>query len=139
MYPARMQLMHQRNFFGQFLIRSREGRRALSDFLCQFSRLTARFVTMDAKTLSRNPGLRESTPEPTVASRPYLQAFGWLLRKDEAPHIGRNLEAHYRWNWNEDVSMLMTTFLTTGGNIQTLSRFVQGLLLHMQRFPKLVA
>lgn len=90
---------------------------------------------MDTRTLSRT---NESAPEPTLASRPYLQAFGWLLRKDESPHIGRNLESHYRWNWSEDISMLMNTFLTAGGTIPTLTRLAQGQLALISRFPKLI-
>jgi ubiquitin carboxyl-terminal hydrolase 34 len=79
-----------------------------------------------------------SNAEPILASRLYLQAFGWLLRKDEVPHIGRNLETHYHWNWNDDVSMLMNTFLTAGGNIPNLVRLTQGHLALISRFPKLI-
>jgi ubiquitin carboxyl-terminal hydrolase 34 len=118
--------------------RSREGRRSLSEFLCQFARLTARFVAMDVRTLARNNDSGGSGSEPILASRLYLQAFGWLLRKDEQTHIGRNLEAHYRWNWNDDVSMLMNTFLTNGGNIPTLTKLIQGQLALIAHYPKLI-
>lgn len=90
---------------------------------------------MDARIISR---YNESAAEPTLASRGYLHAFGWLLRKEEAPHIGRNLETHYRWNWSDDVSMLTTTFLTAGGTLPILTRLVQGQLALISRFPRLI-
>ena len=115
--------------------RSRDGRRALSEFLCQFARLTARFVAMDARIISRN---NEPATEPILASRAYLHAFGWLLRKEESPHIGRNLEMHYHWKWSDDVSMLTTSFLTAGGTLPVLTRLVQGQLALISRFPRLI-
>jgi ubiquitin carboxyl-terminal hydrolase 34 len=90
---------------------------------------------MDARIISR---YNESAAEPTLASRGYLHAFGFLLRKEEAPHIGRNLETHYRWNWSDDVSMLTTTFLTAGGTLPILTRLVQGQLALISRFPRLI-
>jgi ubiquitin carboxyl-terminal hydrolase 34 len=80
----------------------------------------------------------ESMGEPILASRAYLHAFGWLLRKEEAPHIGRNLETHYRWNWSDDVSMLTNTFLTAGATLPVLTRLVQGQLALISRFPRLI-
>jgi ubiquitin carboxyl-terminal hydrolase 34 len=131
-------LSRRKNFFGLFLQRSKDGRRALSEFLCQFARLTARFVTVDVKTLSRRSDLGESGEEPVIASRLYMSAFGHLLRKEQEPHIGRNLEQYYRWNWNEDSGMLLNTFLTNGGSIPTLTKLTQGLLALVSRFPKLI-
>ena len=127
-----------RSFFGQFLNRNRESRRAITEFFCQFARLTARFVVMDVRTVSRMEEVVESNTEPILASRLYLQAFSWLLRKDEVPHIGRNLETHYHWNWNDDMSVLLNTFLAAGGNIPTLVKLVQGQLSLISRFPKLI-
>jgi len=90
---------------------------------------------MDARMISRN---NESVDEPILASRAYLHAFGWLLRKEESPHIGRNLENHYRWNWSDDVSMLTNTFLTAGATLPVLTRLVQGQLSMISRFPRLI-
>ncbi len=90
---------------------------------------------MDARIISRN---NDSEGEPILASRSYLHAFGWLLRKEEAPHIGRNLETHYRWNWSDDVSMLTNTFLTAGATLPVLTRLVQGQLALIPRFPRLI-
>ncbi|RFU29187.1 hypothetical protein B7463_g7158, partial [Scytalidium lignicola] len=124
-------------FFGPFLQRSREGRQALSDFLCQFSRLSARFLAMDIRTLSYHNKIT-SDKEPDLASRGYLLAYSFLLRKDDGSHIGRNLETHYRWNWDEDVLMMTSSFQAEGGSLHALKSFVDGLLPIISTYPKFV-
>ncbi|KAH8805567.1 ubiquitin C-terminal hydrolase-like protein [Xylogone sp. PMI_703] len=124
-------------FFGSFLQRSREGRQALSDFLCQFARLTARFLTMDIRTLSYYNKV-SSDKEPDLASRGYLFAYGFLLRKEDGSHIGRNLETHYRWNWDDDVLMMTSNFQAEGGSLQAMKSFVDGLLPVISTYPKFI-
>lgn len=127
-----------RNFFGTFLQRNKDGRQALSELFHQFARLTARFVALDSKVLPRYVAAPDSSEEPNIPSRSYLHAFGWLLRKEEVTHIGRNLESHYRWNWNDDICMMMNNFLVSGGSIHALTVFAQQILLLIPRFPKLI-
>jgi len=67
-----------------------------------------------------------------------LFALSFLLRKDEASHIGRNLETHYQWNWDEDIAMLSDSFQTEGGTILALTKLIQGLLRLMPRNPKII-
>jgi ubiquitin carboxyl-terminal hydrolase 34 len=117
--------------------KSREGRAALSEFLVQFARLTGRFVAMDVRTLSLQHKA-DSDQEPDLASRGYLQAFGFLLRKHESSHIGRNLENHYHWDWNEDIMMLMNNFQAEGGTLVAMARLVRGQLSMMSRNPKII-
>ena len=110
---------------------------ALTDFMCQFARLAGRFVTMDVRTLSLQHK-SDDDQEPDLASRGYLQAFGFLLRKHESSHIGRNLETHYQWDWNEDIDLLMSNFTIEGGNLPALTKLVQGQLNMMSCNPKII-
>ena len=117
--------------------KSRDGRAALSEFLGQFARLTGRFVAMDVRTLSlQHKG--DTDQEPDLASRGYLQAFGFLLRKQESSHIGRNLETHYSWDWNDDILTLMEAFRLEGGTLPALAKLVRSQLSMMSRNPKII-
>jgi ubiquitin carboxyl-terminal hydrolase 34 len=127
-----------RSFFGPFLSRSKEGRDALSGLFQQFARLTARFVALDVMMLPRYIASGNSIVAPHIASKEYLRAFTWLLRKEENPHIGRNLETHYRWNWNDDVCLMLNNFFMGGASIDTLTSLTEHLLLLIPRYPKLV-
>jgi ubiquitin carboxyl-terminal hydrolase 34 len=129
-------LSRRRNFFGSFMQKSREGRRALTEFLCQFARLAGRFVAMDLPTVVSTHESGEAIPE--LGSNAYLKAFGWLLRKEETGHIGRNLEAHYRWNWNDDITMMMSSFMAGGGSVTNLTRYVDGILALTAQKPTLI-
>ena len=92
---------------------------------------------MDVRTLSLHHK-SDDDQEPDLASRGYLQAFGFLLRKHESSHIGRNLETHYHWDWNEDIIMLMNSFESEGGTLLALTKLVQGQLNMMSRNPKTI-
>ncbi|TAQ90895.1 hypothetical protein B7494_g771 [Chlorociboria aeruginascens] len=116
--------------------RSQVGRDALSQFLHQFARLAGRFVALDVKTLAHHHSNEENDIE--LGARNYLLAYGHLLRKDEPSHIGRNLETHYRWAWDDDVSIMSTRFQTEGGSLQNLIRLVEGQLRLIPRIPKLI-
>lgn len=94
-------------------------------------------MAMDIKTLayySKAP----SDNEPDLASRSYLLAYSFLLRKDDGSHIGRNLEIHYRWNWDEDVLMMASSFQAEGGSLQALTKFVDGLVPVLPTYPKFI-
>lgn len=82
--------------------------------------------------------LDQSLPEPVLASRNYLSAFSWLLRRNEVPHIGRNLEIHYQWNWMEDMSIMLANFLRGGADIPALTGLIRRQLSLATRFPKLM-
>jgi ubiquitin carboxyl-terminal hydrolase 34 len=124
-------------FFGDFLRKNREGRQALTGMLGQFARLAGRFLAMDVRTLEYF--LREDNDqEPDLGARGYLCAFGFLLRKEEHSHIGRNLETHYQWNWDDDTALMSDSFQTEGGSISALTKLVRGQLNLMSRNPKVV-
>jgi len=129
-------LIRSRNFFGNFLHRSRDGRQALLDFFLQFAALTARFIAMDVRTLVKNDD-EGSASQPVLASRPYLLTFGWLIQKREAS-IGQNLEIHYHFDWNEEAIVLVKHFIESGANISTLARLVRGHLALMTKTPKAI-
>ena len=92
---------------------------------------------MDVRTLSLQHK-SDSDQDPDLASRGYLQAFGFLLRKNESSHIGRNLENHYNWNWNDDILQLMNSFQGEGGTLPALTKLVQGQLNMMSRNTKVI-
>jgi len=127
-----------RQFFGEFLKRSTRSRQAIAEFFHQFARFAARFVAMDLMTLTQNHTEDGATEEPFLTSRPYAAALSWLLRKEESPHIGRNLETHYQWNWGDDTSMMMTLFFTSGASMSGLTTFVESILDLIPQFPRLI-
>lgn len=116
---------------------SRPSRLALSEFLAQFAGLTGRFVAMDAKTLQKYNLQSDNDQEPDVISRLYLIHYNYLLRKDEQQHIGRNLEVHYNWNWNEDIARMTDSFVAEGGDLDNLITLVQGYVGLLPHYPKL--
>jgi ubiquitin carboxyl-terminal hydrolase 34 len=124
-------------FFGDFLRKSRESRQALTEMLCQFARLAGKFLAMDVRTLEYYPRANNDQ-EPDLGSRVYLYAFSFLLRKEEHSHIGRNLETHYSWNWDDDAALMSDSFQTEGGTILALTKLVRGQLNFMSRNPKVV-
>jgi ubiquitin carboxyl-terminal hydrolase 34 len=93
---------------------------------------------MDVRTLTYHAQKNITDQDPDLGSRPFLFALGFLLRKDETSHIGRNLETHYQWNWDEDIAMLSDSFQTEGGTILALTKLIQGLLRLMPRNPKII-
>lgn len=125
-------------FFGDFLHSSRSGYRTLAEFFYQFARLTARFVMTDVKALGEHAQKSERQQDVDLISTAYLSAFGHLLRKEEQSHIGRNLEIHYEWNWDEEVPTLLNHFLDQGGTVQALTKLIGGQLRLASRNPKLI-
>jgi ubiquitin carboxyl-terminal hydrolase 34 len=92
---------------------------------------------MDVRTLEYH-ARKNNDQEPDLGARGFLYAFSFLLRKEEPSHIGRNLETHYSWNWDEDAALMSDSFQTEGGTILALTKVVQGQLRLMSRNPKVV-
>ncbi|KAI1001681.1 hypothetical protein K3495_g6520 [Podosphaera aphanis] len=124
-------LSHRQKYFGDFLRRSREGRQALTGMFCQFGRLCGRFLAMDIRTLEFHTN-DNTAIEPDLGSWPYLNALGHLFRKEESPHIGKNLEDHYQWNFDEDILQICDGFQTEGGTISALTKLVE---YHLNLMP----
>lgn len=125
-------------FFTEFLDRSREGYPALTGFLAQFSRLAGRFVAMDVRMLA-GPVKRNGDDEyPDLPSRGYLLAFSYLLRKEEPGHIGKNLETHYNWAWDEEIPMWLASFQNGGGSLSNLAKLAEEQVNLVPQLPKLV-
>jgi ubiquitin carboxyl-terminal hydrolase 34 len=93
---------------------------------------------MDIRTLSYHAQKGDNDQDPDLGSRNYLLTYSFLLRKDESSHIGRNLETHYRWNWDEDIAMLTNSFQAEGGTVPALTRLVEGQLRLVSRNPKII-
>jgi ubiquitin carboxyl-terminal hydrolase 34 len=93
---------------------------------------------MDVYTLSHFQQHEDSNTQPVLASRPYISALSWLMRKEEGQHIGHNLQTHYRWNWPEEASLMLDAFVQEGGTVLALKDLVQGILALVPRNPKLV-
>jgi ubiquitin carboxyl-terminal hydrolase 34 len=80
---------------------------------------------MDAKMLS---AAHKMDHEPNLPSRPFLEAYGYLIREQEHSHIGRNLRQHYGWDWDDEVALMTEVFHNEGGTLKTLTQLIQGLL-----------
>lgn len=105
--------------------------------LCQFARLAGKFLAMDVRTLEYH-ARGNNEQEPDLGARGYLCAFSFLLRKEEHSHIGRNLETHYCWNWDDDAALMSDSFQTEGGSITALAKLIRGQLRLMSHNPKVV-
>jgi ubiquitin carboxyl-terminal hydrolase 34 len=126
-------------FFGNFLQRNQPARRALSEMFHQLARLVGRFVAMDVMTLTYHSQKAGIEQEPDLGSRHMLEILAWLFfRKDDQQHIGRNLDAHYHWSWDSELSKMTQYFQDEGGAIPRLTRFVRGHLFLLDKYPKLV-
>lgn len=125
-------------FFGDFLRRSQKSRRAFSDMFCQFARLTGKLVAMDVRTLSIHTPKGNNDELSNLGSQKYIQTFSFLLRKDETSHIGRNLETHYNWEWDDDIVAMIDSFQTEGGDTPNMTRLVEGKLKIMSSDPKVI-
>jgi ubiquitin carboxyl-terminal hydrolase 34 len=138
--PARV--MQRTNFpsrfFTEFLDRSREGYPALNGFICQFSRLAGRFVAMDVRMLSTQIKKHGDDGYPDLPSRGYLLAFSYLLRKDEPGHIGKNLETHYNWAWDEEIPLWLANFQNGGGSLSNLAKLAEEQVKLVPQLPKIV-
>ncbi|KAM3073711.1 hypothetical protein ACMFMG_004404 [Clarireedia jacksonii] len=122
-------------WFGDFMHRHNSECLSLAELLFQFAKLTGRFLLMDVKTLSYIGNVdQEKIPE--LASPHFLPAFSYLFKQDESVHIGRNLDIHYHWKWEEDTSALMEYFEEGGGSIPALTNFVEGQLKFITQQPK---
>ena len=93
---------------------------------------------MDVRTLDYYTRRNITDQEPDLASHLYLLALSFLIRKDESQHIGRNLETHYNWNWDDDITLMSDSFQTEGGSISALTKLTEGLIRLLPRNPKLV-
>ena len=93
---------------------------------------------MDIRTLAYHTQKSDNDQDPDLASRGYLFTYSFLLRKDESSHIGRNLEIHYRWNWDEDIAMLTSSFQAEGGTVSALTKLAEGQLRLVSRNPKII-
>ncbi|CAG8979171.1 hypothetical protein HYALB_00000306 [Hymenoscyphus albidus] len=122
-------------FFGEFLRRDPHGRQSLCEMFSQFARLAGRFVAMDVKTSSQKVDMEQ---DPDLGSKRILEAFGFLLRKEETTHIGKNLETHYEWAWDQDVVRMMTYFISAGGTISNLTKLVGAQLAIVPRNPRVI-
>jgi ubiquitin carboxyl-terminal hydrolase 34 len=83
---------------------------------------------MDVRILSRHAQEDHADQDPNVGSRPYLDAYSWLLRDEEQQHIGRNLELHYQWAWVEEKAKMTFSFEREGGSLPNLTKLAEGLL-----------
>lgn len=116
-------LSHRQKYFGDFLRRSREGRLALTRIFYHFGQLAGRFVAIDL--ISINSYTAQNMDEPSLGSYPYLHALSHLLHKDESPHIGKNLEVHYQWNFDDDILQICDCFQANGGTIPALKKLIE--------------
>ena len=102
-----------------------------------FARLTARFLVADVRALAEHTELIESN-DIELLSPLYLNAYAYLFRKEEPAHIGRNLDKHFGWHWDEETPILARDFLAQGGTIQALAKLNEGLLILASQNPKLI-
>src|SRR5258708_6870358 len=93
---------------------------------------------MDVRTLSSQSQNDDDDEMPDLPSRNYLQAFSYLLRKEEPGHIGKNLETHYNWVWEEEIPLWMGSFQAGGGSLSNLAKLDEEQVKLVSRFPKLV-
>lgn len=93
-------------------------------------------MAMDVKTLTHPKA--DMGQDPDLGSRRILEAFSFLLRKEETTHIGRNLETHYNWNWDDDAADMISQFLAEGGSIPNLTKLVGAQLAIVPRNPKII-
>lgn len=91
---------------------------------------------MDVRTLTRADDDVDEYPD--LPSRAYLQAFSFLLRKEESNHIGKNLETHYNWTWDDEIPLWTVSFENGGGTLTNLARLAEEQLKMVPRLPKLV-
>jgi len=94
---------------------------------------------MDIRSLSKYEQGPDDSPEPDLGCRAYLREFAFLLRNKEEPaHIGKNLEIHYRWNWDEVNIRLINSFQTEGGSLPNLVKLAQGQIGLISRNPRII-
>lgn len=126
-------------FFGDFL-KQPKGRATFSGMICQFARLSGKFVAMDAYILALHNQKSTNDGIPDLGSRPYLCALNFILREEEgAPtHIGTNLNRYYEWEWHRDILAMTDNFQAEGGDVATLTRVVDGKLKLISTEPKII-
>jgi ubiquitin carboxyl-terminal hydrolase 34 len=94
-------------------------------------------VALDLRTLGEHT-IDDGDQCPDLAARPYLHAYSHLIRKEDAAHIGKSLEAHYHWDWDEEVASMTTAFEATGTTFSNLARLVGRQVSLLSRFPRLI-
>ncbi|TVY49434.1 Ubiquitin carboxyl-terminal hydrolase 34 [Lachnellula cervina] len=131
-------LSYRSKFFGNWLQNRRDGRQAVTEMFSQFARLAGRFVGMDVKTLTYHAQKDDTDEIPDLGSYPMMKAYAWLLKKDETQHIGRNLDTHYRWSWDETALLMTTSFQEEGGSLPNLTDLVKGQILLIPKVPRII-
>ncbi|CAD6444908.1 6039bd08-4af7-4836-9051-2cf9a245c040 [Sclerotinia trifoliorum] len=120
-------------YFGNFMNRLNSRCKSLTHFLYGYAKLSGRFLAMDVKSLSYGT---DQIPE--LVSAHFLHTYSHLQKiNSESNHIGRSLETHYNWRWEEDTAELQTYFEDGGGSMLALTKFVEGQLRFLPNCPRL--
>jgi ubiquitin carboxyl-terminal hydrolase 34 len=131
-------LSFRSKFFGTWLHNRRDGRQAVTEMFSQFARLAGNFVDMDVRTLAYHAQKSETDQIPDLGGFQMLRAYAFLLKRDETSHIGRNLDTHYHWNWDETCVLMTNSFQNEGGSLPNLTKLVEGQLKLMSQVPKII-
>lgn len=95
-------------------------------------------MEMDVQTLDYYTRKGATDRLPDLGSYEMLRAYSWLLKKEDQGHIGRNLEVHYHWIWDDTVVLMTSSFQSDGGSLPNLTRLVEGQLKLMPQQPKII-
>lgn len=106
------------------------------DFFSLFADLTARFVSMDIRTLKEHENAM-SDITPPLASGPYLHQFATLLSNDEGG-IGATMYRIFRFDWPTEAAALIKRFMEAGASVHLLTRLVKGQLSLLRKNPKII-
>lgn len=102
----------------------------------QFARLAGRMLMVDVSILEDSSNRVNKNYYPDLISAPYLRTYSHMLRQDETPHIGHNLDTYYNWDWAADVLVFRGAF-EEKGTLETLTRLVIAQSQYLGRNPKL--
>lgn len=121
--------------------RLRELRQEIFTFYRSFARLTAFFVELDLRAL-RNAALLEQGHLPSLASLPYAQALGALVRRDEVNwHSSQPNNGDDDWSYAAEVAEILEIFqnytAVQGGSLACIKQLVLIERELIPRFPKL--
>lgn len=126
-------LTQDSRYFGQFMQRPNLRSQSLTRFLYRYAKLTGRFLLMDVKTLSY-----DTDDVPEIATPRFLPTFAHLQVIDaEGNHIGKSVETHYKWRWQDDTSEFLHFFMAGGASLPVLSKYAEELLKIIPRSPRL--
>lgn len=93
---------------------------------------------MDVYALEKHAQQGGNDNAPELVSPSYLAGYGHLLRKEDTPHIGKNLENHYNWNWDDELHLLSASFQSEGGSIEALTNLIEGELKLVSQNPRVI-